>query len=161
MSSLTEERFWCPFFVRPKQIILIKRSLVFQNTEMGAKTTPCVLKQGYFDGRVPKLSFLVTLATSGAGMGIILYANNIFCINLASEKSMCVCVYRQVRAHILFSKHVFVQIIKWSYMLITFSILTLLLMRDPPQNSPTVVISPTLEVRSDSVAADYLRADHR
>ena len=34
--------------------------------ETGAKTVPRVPKLGYFDGRVPKLSSRVTLATSGA-----------------------------------------------------------------------------------------------
>ena len=37
-------------------------------TETGAKTAPRVTKLGYFDGRVPKLSSRVTLATSGAGV---------------------------------------------------------------------------------------------
>ena len=34
----------------------------------GTKTSPRVPKLGYFDGRVPKLSSRVTLATSGAGV---------------------------------------------------------------------------------------------
>ena len=37
-------------------------------TEAGAKTAPRVPKLGYYDGRVPKLSSRVTLATSGAGV---------------------------------------------------------------------------------------------
>ena len=35
-------------------------------TETGAKTAPWMPKLDYFDGRVPKLSSRVTLATSGA-----------------------------------------------------------------------------------------------
>ena len=37
-------------------------------SEPGAKTAPQVPKLGYFDGRVPKLSSRLTLATSGAGV---------------------------------------------------------------------------------------------
>ena len=37
-------------------------------TETAAKTAPRVPKLGDFDGRVPKLSFHVTLAKSGAGV---------------------------------------------------------------------------------------------
>ena len=38
--------------------------------ETGAKTAPRVPKLGYFDGRVPKLSSRLTLATSGASVVI-------------------------------------------------------------------------------------------
>ena len=82
-------------FVRPKKIILVKRGgekyetkvagnssikllvcfilinlILFglSKTETGAKTAPGVPKLGYIDGRVPKLSSRVTLATPGAGV---------------------------------------------------------------------------------------------
>ena len=81
-----------PVFVRPKKIVLIKsrgksmkqKSLIMVQatvffhtdefifvlsfTETGAKTAPRVPKLGYLDGWVPKLSSLVTLATSWAGV---------------------------------------------------------------------------------------------
>ena len=42
-------------------------------TETGSKTALRVPKLGYFDGRVPKTSYWVTLATSGAGMVCHMY----------------------------------------------------------------------------------------
>ena len=82
-----------PVFWKAKNIILIKRrgkstlqkllkmvqvSVLFHTDEFifvlsfknGAKTSPRVSKlgSGYYDGRVPKLSFRVTLATSADGV---------------------------------------------------------------------------------------------
>ena len=41
---------------------------LFGLQKTAAKTVPRMPKLGYFDGRVPKLSSWVTLATSGAGV---------------------------------------------------------------------------------------------
>ena len=50
----------------------------FSKTETGAKTAPRVPKLGYFDGRVPKLSFRVTLAMLRAG--VFCYMSNFLLI---------------------------------------------------------------------------------
>ena len=44
-------------------------------TETGAKMAPRVTKLGYFDGRAPKLSSRVTLATSGAAVVCHMWQN--------------------------------------------------------------------------------------
>ena len=47
----------------------------FSKAKTGAKTAPRVPKLGYFDGRVPKLSCRVKLATSGAGVVCHVYSD--------------------------------------------------------------------------------------
>ena len=50
--------------------------IFFGLTKTGAKTAPRVPKLDYFDGRVPKVSSRVTLATSGAGVVCQMYIRN-------------------------------------------------------------------------------------
>ena len=67
--------------------------------ETGGKTAPRVPKLGYADVRVPKLSFRVALATSGAGVVYHIHIN---------VKSNCLCLISYIKMYMAKLFEVFV-----------------------------------------------------
>ena len=55
---------------------ILMNLFLFEKTETGAIIAPWVPKLGYYDGRVPKLSSRVSLATSRAGVVCHKYVHN-------------------------------------------------------------------------------------